>query len=60
MEELFDLPTIAAKSKMSKATIRRLIHQYPHYRRGGNGRIMMTQKQIEYLIAHQSQLYIPK
>ena len=60
MEELFDLPTIAAKSKMSKATIRRLIHQYPHYRMGGNARIMMTQEQIEYLIAHQSQLYIPK
>ena len=57
---MFDLPTIAAKSKMSKATIRRLIHQYPHYRMGGNARIMMTQKQIEYLIAHQSQLYIPK
>ena len=60
MEELFDLPTIATKSKMSKATVRRLMHQYPHYRMGGNARIMMTQEQIEYLIAHQSQLYIPK
>ena len=60
MEELFDLPIIAEKSKMSKAAIRRLIHQYPHYRRGGNGKIMMSQKQIEHLITHQSQLYIPK